>query len=66
MSESKSILDGLITKDMQTEIDNVMTNILYLETLEPRNMDSLDFHELSVNQIKRALVHMYQAGQKAK
>ncbi len=36
---------------------------LGLETLEPRNSDSLDFHDLSVWQIRRALEAAYRAGQ---
>ncbi|MFI5298960.1 MAG: DUF6900 domain-containing protein [Polyangiales bacterium] len=35
---------------------------LRLETLETRNMDSLDFHELSVASIQDALEAAYLAG----
>jgi hypothetical protein len=47
---------------MKKTIDRIAFVILALETLERRNRDSLDFHELSVNQIKRALESAYLAG----
>ena len=47
---------------MKKTIDRIAFVILALETLERRNRDSLDFHELSVNQIKRALESAYEAG----
>ena len=44
----------------------VATQILDLETLDTRNSDRLDFHELSVWQIKKALEAAFTAGQEAK
>ena len=38
---------------------------LLIETLEQRNRDSLDFHELAVWQIKAALIAAYEAGRQA-
>jgi hypothetical protein len=35
---------------------------LFIETLETRNSDSLDFHDVSVWGVKSALVAAYQAG----
>ena len=35
---------------------------LFIETLETRRSDSLDFHDLSVWQIRRALDAAYKAG----
>lgn len=43
----------------------IAKEILDLETLEPRNMDGLDFHELSVWEIRDALVAAYNEGRKA-
>ena len=43
-------------------IDRIAREILGLETLERRNSDSLDFHDLSVWEIKRALEAAYTAG----
>ena len=44
----------------------IATTILDVETLDTRNSDRLDFHELSVWGIKAALEAAYAAGQKAK
>ncbi|XHR30891.1 MAG: DUF6900 domain-containing protein [Chthoniobacteraceae bacterium] len=43
----------------------IAKEILDLETLEARNMDGLDFHELSVWEIRKALEAAYNAGRKA-
>jgi len=43
----------------------IAKEILGLETLEARNMDSLDFHELSVWEIRDALAAAYNEGRKA-
>ena len=45
---------------------NIAATILGLETLNTRNRDRLDFHELAVWQIKKALEAAYAAGQKTK
>ena len=39
--------------------------ILDIETLETRNRDSLDFHSVSVWQLKAALEAAYEAGRRA-
>ena len=54
---------------MQTRdqaLTEIATQILDLETLDTRNSDRLDFHELSVWQIKKALEAAYAAGREAK
>ena len=54
---------------MQTRdetLANIAATILNLETLDTRNSDRLDFHELSVWQIKKALEAAFTAGQEAK
>jgi len=38
---------------------------LFVETLETRNSDSLDFHDVSAEGIRRALTAAFEAGQKA-
>jgi hypothetical protein len=38
---------------------------LFVETLESRNMDSLDFHDVSVRGIKSALQAAFDAGKQA-
>ena len=50
---------------MNKAIDRIAREILGLETLARRNSDSLDFHDLSVWEIKRALEAAYIAGVKA-
>lgn len=46
-------------------IKKIAKEQLWLETLEVRNSDSLDFHELSVGQLKRAMEAAYEAGRRA-
>ena len=52
-------------KTMDAVINGIADKILGLETLETRNRDSLDFHDLSVWQIKKALEAAFQAGAEA-
>jgi len=55
-------------KATQQKIDQLLTEIakkhLSLETLETRNSDSLDFHDVAVWAIKDALQEAYEAGVK--
>lgn len=44
-------------------ISDIAKEHLYIETLETRNRDCLDFHDLSVWQIKKALEAAFEAGQ---
>lgn len=50
---------------MKNEIEKIAEEKLDIETLETRSADSLDFHELSVWEIKEALIAAYKAGQKS-
>jgi len=50
-------------KKMNAAIEKIAREILDLETLETRNMDSLDFHDLAVWEIRRALEAAFTAGQ---
>ena len=52
-------------KQMRTVIKEIARNRLFLETLESRDSDILDFHSLPVWQIKEALTEAYEAGQQA-
>ena len=53
-------------KTTQYQIDQLLAEIakkhLSLETLETRNSDGLDFHEVAVWAIKDALQEAYEAG----
>lgn len=50
----------------QETIEKIARDILWVETLEERKSDSLDFHELAVWQLKNALSAAYEAGKNAK
>lgn len=57
------------TKDLDTKdtvIQNVARDILGIETLEERHRDCLDFHELAVWQIRKALAAAFEAGRQIK
>ncbi len=54
-----------MSKARDTIINRIASETLGLETLEARNMDSLDFHEHAVWSIKEALERAYEAGRKA-
>jgi hypothetical protein len=47
-------------------LDQIAKQTLGLETLETRNSDRLDFHDLNVASIKAALLAAYQAGQQSR
>jgi hypothetical protein len=49
----------------KTAIAEIARRLLHLDTLESRNSDSLDFHELAVWQVKEALLVAFAAGQAA-
>lgn len=53
-------------KASQQQIDQLLTEIakkhLSLETLETRKSDSLDFHDVAVWSLKKALQEAYEAG----
>jgi len=53
-------------KASQQNIDQLLTEIakkhLSLETLETRNSDNLDFHDVSIWSLKEALQEAYEAG----
>ena len=49
---------------MNKTIDRIALEILNLHTLDTRNRDALDFHDLAVWKIKAALEAAYAAGRK--
>ena len=49
-------------KRIQEELTDIANACLGILTLETRNRDALDFHELSVWQIKKALQAAYNLG----
>ena len=46
-------------------ITDIAAKVLGLETLETRNSDSLDFHEVATWQVREALTKAYEAGARA-
>ncbi len=43
----------------------VAQEMLDIETLEVRNLDRLDFHDVGVASLKAALIKMYELGQQS-
>ena len=58
-----------MTKQANKTLDQQMQQIaldhLFIETLETRNSDRMDFHEVSVWGVKSALMAAYEAGRQA-
>jgi hypothetical protein len=54
------------TQDMNRATAMIARKFLGLDTLEERRSDSLDFHDLSVVGIRRALEAAYKAGKEAR
>ena len=58
-----------MTKQAAQTLDQQMQQIaldhLFIETLETRNSDRMDFHEVSVWGVKSALMAAYEAGWQA-
>jgi hypothetical protein len=52
------------TDKAETLVEEIAKKHLGIETLEERKSDSLDFHELSVWQIRAALLEAYEAGRR--
>lgn len=50
---------------IDARLTQIAQQVLKVPTLEYRNSDSLDFHEVSVGAIKLALRAAYEAGRKA-
>lgn len=44
------------------EVERIAKEILWIETLDVRNSDRLDFHEVSVGSVRAALNAAYEAG----
>ena len=53
-----------MTKTQQKQIDEIARRVLRIETLAEQKSDELDFHELAVWTIERALNAAYEAGRR--
>lgn len=58
-----------MTKPADKTLENLLQQIaldhLFIDSLETRNSDQLDFHDVSVWAIKSALMAAYEAGRQA-
>lgn len=58
-----------MTKQTDKDLGNLLQQIaldhLFIDNLETRNSDRLDFHEVSVWGVKSALIAAYEAGRQA-
>ena len=52
-------------KALETLLQQIALDHLFIETLETRNSDRMDFHEVSVGGVKSALMAAYEAGRRA-
>jgi hypothetical protein len=52
-------------KALETLLQQIALDHLFIETLETRNSDRMDFHEVSVWAVKSALMAAYEAGWQA-
>lgn len=50
---------------IENELAEIARRVLRVPTLEARNMDSLDFHEVGVLALKDALMKAFEAGRRA-
>lgn len=60
----KAVKEGKLSVDKGLE--NIANSVLGIETLETRNSDDLDFHEVSVWGLKEALMQAYTMGKNSK
>ncbi|EKM6406022.1 DUF6900 domain-containing protein [Pseudomonas aeruginosa] len=52
-------------KVLENLLQAIALNHFFIDTLETRNSDHLDFHEVSVWAVKSALMAAYEAGRQA-
>ena len=51
-----------MNKGIKKKLETIAKEHLFIETLETRNSDGLDFHEVSVWGVKKALEMAYELG----
>lgn len=52
-------------KALDQQLQQIALDHLFIETLETRHSDRLDFHDVSVWAVKSALMAAYEAGRQA-
>lgn len=53
-------------KSIEKKLEKIAKDVLFVETLETRNSDGLDFYDISVWGLKEALLQAYKLGQQNK
>ena len=56
---------ALSTDEIELLLESIALDHLFIETLQTRHRDSLDFHDVSVWGVKSALMAAYEAGRQA-
>ena len=56
---------ALSPDEIELLLESIALNHLFIETLETRNSDRMDFREVSVWGVKSALMAAYEAGRQA-
>ena len=62
ISNSSNISNSNSNSARDQQLQQIALDHLFIETLETRNSDSLDFHDVSVWAIKTALQAAFEAG----
>jgi hypothetical protein len=57
--------DKTMDKNIEKKLEKIAKEELFIETLETRNSDELDFHEVSIWGVKKALELAFELGKKA-
>lgn len=53
-------------KSVEKKLEKIAKDVLFVETLETRNSDGIDFYDISVWGLKEALLQAYKLGQQNK
>jgi len=56
----------MLSKAIDKKIEKIAKDEFFIETLETRNSDQLDFYDISVWSVKKALERAYELGKKDK
>lgn len=66
MASTEQIRDALVSALVNELLEEIAKQDLGIETLAIRGRDSLDFHDLHVASVKRALAAAYEAGRNSR
>lgn len=54
----------LLSKSVQSQLESIAKEYFHVDTMETRNSDGLDFHEVAIWSINDALKAAFELGQK--